>query len=159
MSIVNLGDYRMKTREGNYFTETHRECTSCGGMFERIGKDTMRICKGCNTARVKSTSPESKMWQRAKTRCAKSGKEFSIDKEDVVIPKLCPILGIELEVHKGSPGGKPYSPSLDRIDSSKGYVKGNVWVISQLANAMKANATEDQLRTFSKYWLDRLGEE
>lgn len=37
------------------------------------------------------------------------------------------------------------SPSLDRIDSSKGYVKGNVRVISARANMLKNNATVEEL--------------
>ena len=30
-----------------------------------------------------------------------------------------------------------YGYSLDRKDPNKGYTKDNVWVISQIANAMK----------------------
>lgn len=38
------------------------------------------------------------------------------------------------------------SPSLDRLDSSKGYVKGNVRVISKRANQLKNNATVEEMR-------------
>jgi len=37
------------------------------------------------------------------------------------------------------------SPSLDRINPALGYVKGNVWVISFKANAIKQNATVQEL--------------
>lgn len=147
----------MRTREGNYYTETHRECTSCGTMFERKGKDTMRICSSCNTERVKSRSPEYKMLNAARVRSRARGLECSISVADIDIPKECPILGIPLKVHSGSSGGRAASPSLDRIDNSLGYIPGNVWVISRLANSMKASATDEQLLTFSKYWINRLG--
>ena len=75
-------------------------------------------------------------------------------------PKVCPILGNELKWGKKGTNGNnkggtadPFSPSLDRIDSTKDYVKGNVMIISTLANAMKQNATPEQLKRFSRYHL------
>jgi len=40
----------------------------------------------------------------------------------------------------------PNSPSLDRIDPTKGYVKGNVWIISHKANTFKSYATHEELK-------------
>jgi hypothetical protein len=59
------------------------------------------------------------------------------------VPIICPILGIPIikdikKEQKEVPN--PNSPSIDRIDNSKGYVKGNVRVISHKANTMKHNA-------------------
>ncbi len=87
--------------------------------------------------------PEKVMLMRAKARAKKHGWEFSIEESDVVIPDVCPILGIPLQQLHGD--NKSASPSLDRIDNTKGYVKGNVWVISWRANTLKNNATLDEL--------------
>jgi hypothetical protein len=55
--------------------------------------------------------------------------------------------GLKLErITDGSRKKGAGTPSLDRIDSSLGYVKGNVWVISWRANHIKTDATLDELR-------------
>ena len=71
--------------------------------------------------------------------------------EGVEYPKVCPVFGMELDW--GMNGRQPNSPSLDRIDPTKGYVKDNVILISDLANGMKQNATIEQLKQFSRYHL------
>ena len=85
------------------------------------------------------------MFQRARQRAKKYGLEFSIEQCDVVIPDLCPVLGISLVSAIGKQGPTNASPSLDRIDSSKGYVKKNVQVISWKANRVKCDATLEEL--------------
>ena len=92
--------------------------------------------------------PEKKLISAAKARAKKSGLGFNIKDEDIVIPTHCPILGIKLE--KGADNIQT-SPSLDRIDSSKGYIKGNVHVISMRANTIKNSATPEELDKIAKY--------
>lgn len=92
------------------------------------------------------------MWLRAKIRAQRDGAPFSITPEDIVIPKRCPVLGMKLKAGARS-GGDDCSPSLDRIVSSRGYVPGNVQVISHLANSMKQHATRAQLVRFAEWVL------
>ena len=81
--------------------------------------------------------------------CAKRREiEFNLKYTDFELPELCPILGIKLEYGAGNDGNSPYHATLDRIDNTKGYIPGNVMVISRLANAMKNEATFDQLHQF-----------
>lgn len=44
------------------------------------------------------------------------------------------------------------SPSLDRVDNTRGYVPGNVLVISWKANQIKSNATLAELESIVA-WL------
>lgn len=68
----------------------------------------------------------------------------------------CPILGVEFDTStfKGD-----YAPSLDRIDSSLGYVEGNLQIISWLANRMKTNSTKEQQLLFARGILKFYGED
>lgn len=146
----------MKNREGYYVTDTERECTKCGTVFMKTSK-TVTLCPTCNTERVKNwKTPEYSLWARARSRVKTSGLSFDIEVSDISIPTHCKYLCIPLVVHKGSSGGKPASPALDRIDNTKGYVKGNIQVISHLANQMKASASEEELRLFCTNMLSDL---
>jgi hypothetical protein len=94
-------------------------------------------------------SPEYLLWYRAKNNGLEKSKEFNLEFEDIIIPSHCPYLNIELTTDPNN-SSQPNYYSIDRIDSSKGYVKGNIQIISRLANTMKNNATIGQLITFSE---------
>lgn len=141
----------MINREGFYVGEFDRECTKCGAVFKKTS-ETVTICNHCNSERVKSSSPTYKMYQRSKVRAKKCNREFNLEINDIIIPTHCPILGVELSTKVGS-GGDQKSPSLDRIDSSRGYTKDNIQVISSLANRMKSDADKEQLVSFANWVL------
>lgn len=82
------------------------------------------------------------------------GIEATIKFEDIIWPTHCPVLGIELD-YKTKRGERlarnPANPSLDRWDNTRGYVPGNVFVISFRANILKNNATLAELEAIAKY--------
>lgn len=88
------------------------------------------------------------LWSRARKRAEKFGYPFNITEEDIIIPEVCPILEVPFEF--GSRGNYEYTPSLDRIVNSLGYVKGNIQVITKKANSMKNSATPEELKKFCK---------
>lgn len=99
------------------------------------------------------------MFRRAKARAKAKGIEFSLPSSScIVIPEYCPILHIRLEPVRGQSGGRASSPSLDRIDCTKGYTLDNIQVISNLANTMKSCATTEQLILFAQWVLGKLTE-
>jgi len=87
----------------------------------------------------------------ARNRARKKNIPFDITIDDIVIPTHCPILGIELTRNFGKHGGSFSSASLDKIIPDKGYIKGNIRVVSLLANNMKSNATPEQLLLFANW--------
>jgi len=95
-------------------------------------------------------NPERSILRNAKYRAKGLGLEFNLELSDIVIPDRCPALRIKIEgAAKGQP--KDASPSLDRIDNSKGYIKGNVAVISYKANRLKGDATISELESVLEY--------
>ena len=100
----------------------------------------------------------SQMIRIIKNRANKKGIEFTITEEDIFIPEYCPILGVKLD-HSYGKGLHNNCISLDRIDPTKGYIKGNVWVISDLANRMKNNASKEELVIFANSILKLFGEQ
>jgi hypothetical protein len=73
------------------------------------------------------------------------GIRFSITLAEMPdVPKVCPLLGVEL-VANSVAGPLDTSPSLDRKVAGKGYVPGNVRVISNRANRLRSDGTAREL--------------
>ena len=101
-----------------------------------------------NRARTfREENPEKRMLSGAKDRARVQNLPFDLDLTDILIPEYCPILDVKLEYNT------EFAPSLDKIDPKKGYVKGNVQVISRKANTMKQDATQEELEKFAKWVL------
>jgi hypothetical protein len=73
--------------------------------------------------------------------------ECNIELSDIVIPEKCPYLDVLLDSIRTC---SSYAPSVDRIDNKRGYVKGNIQVISLRANKMKNDASKEELLAFAK---------
>lgn len=135
---------------------TVRECTKCGVVkpIEKFRKSltTRRVCSTCMSlsARIgKQRDPRVYLLERAKQRSRRNGRECTISIEDIVIPERCPILDIPLSFDPGSGRRNGNAPSLDRIDNSKDYVKGNIAVISDAANLLKNTRSREECIRFA----------
>lgn len=116
------------------------ECKQCAKQYEQQNPVIIQTCT---------------MFADARRRARNKNLPFNIDKEYIrsIIPSQCPIFGTKLEwsCRRGDAGHSlPNSPSLDRIDPSRGYVKGNVWIISNRANRIKNDASHEELKLLTK---------
>ena len=139
------------TLGGNWSNGAHRNglyrCKSCYNVKERKRYQKNRDQVVARTSRTnkirKQNDPAAFLYSWAKQRAKKSGIAFTITKMDIVIPSVCPVLGIPLKPSEGAPSFD--SPTLDRFDASRGYEPNNIMVISKKANTIKNNATIEEI--------------
>ena len=98
---------------------------------------------------------QQRLYNSAKRRAKNKGYDFNIELEDVVVPEFCPVLGIKLCNGDGVAIDSSYS--LDRIDTSIGYVKGNVVVVSYKVNTMKSNGTIEDMEKIVRFYKKLTG--
>ncbi|NTJ67527.1 hypothetical protein G6M50_06085 [Agrobacterium rhizogenes] len=105
-----------------------------------------------------ASDPWSKRAASIFQRCKRTGLEFGFASSAElaiylknIAPLRCPVFGFELITSDQKGGFNPRSPSVDRIDSSKGYTRDNIQIISMKANTMKTDATLDDLLAFAEW--------
>jgi hypothetical protein len=135
---------------------------SCFGIRKSGGDGLNYRCKNCQSKSSRDSRSKNPMKTQIGTM-VKKAKERSREKEipfDIDIEYLmsiatshCPIFNVPLEwscFRSNKKGPLPNSPSLDRIVPNRGYVKGNVWIISHRANTIKSNASHEELALVAK---------
>lgn len=132
--------------------------------LRRKNSEYVKHCREVDKRRLINNPHSTKLYllRGAKTRARLKGLEFNIDVSDFELPECCPLLEIPLRINDRLHGSNlADSYSLDRIDPSKGYVKGNVWVISKRANVIKNDATLEELEriviNLKKHLLNNYG--
>jgi len=171
---ISIGDRFNKTvvvawAPPEHFSDHRWGCKlqcDCGtvhyGRPDQLKRGDIQSC-GCRRAQCTSEartthglsgSTQYKMFCGAKMSAEKQGLPVDIDLEDCEIPEFCPVLGIKFE--EGNSGERTHaSPSLDKFYPEKGYVKGNVRVISWLANNIKTNARAADVLKVAQ-WMQRV---
>jgi len=149
-------------------TRTCKFCNVTDDINSNRWQAQMNSCKTCyrdnvrrqwekdNFEKVKkrrqefhNENPQNRLISYAKHRAKINNIPFNLSPKDIEVPKLCPVLGMPLKLNNGSLCKD--SPSLDRIIPAKGYVKGNVKVISHRANTLKNDATIQELEKVIEY--------
>lgn len=135
----NLFSYKIKEDPSQGIRD---RCKSCSA--ERAAKERERRK---NDWKYK---PAQHMLNNSKQRAKATGLEHNLTIDDIVIPDVCPVLGIKLET--GDRKEHYNAPSIDRIDNTKGYIKENVVIVSTRANLLKKDATIDELIKIAKFY-------
>lgn len=86
---------------------------------------------------------------RKRQNASKTRHEFTLTFDEILWNKFCPILGIELDYFANKI--QHNSVSFDRVDSTKGYIPGNIQIISHRANNLKGDGTLREFELLVKY--------
>lgn len=137
------------------------ECKECMTAYryenrERI-REYMRVRRTTNPEEFKEQrrkgwsklDPARRMLIQSRGRAKRKNIKFNIELKDIVVPEVCPILGIPFVA--GKKNDYEFTASLDRIRNEEGYVVGNVQVISKKANSMKNSASVEDMIKFAKW--------
>ena len=98
------------------------------------------------------------MSQRSSRRGIKHDPMFSLSyiRDWLKSQKRCDCCGVKFDIKpKHDRRAHANSPSLDRINTKKGYVKGNVALICWRCNKLKADATSKELHRIAD-WMDMI---
>lgn len=97
------------------------------------------------------------MWRNCRNRAKTLGIEFDLEINDIIVPDICPVLGIKLEWGRGSKTGfnAPNAPSVDRFDPKQGYTKRNILVMSNRANILKRDGTLMEFKAIVRFMEGR----
>lgn len=94
------------------------------------------------------------LYMEAKHRSKARGVEFRIAESDIPpMGEACPLLGTPWPSADDRNGMT--TPSLDRIDSRRGYVPGNVWIVGRRANMVKNDGTAAEHEAIAKAMRSR----
>ena len=137
--------------ETRFYESVNVRCSHCHN----------ELCKQRDKLRWANRDP-STLAKSARSRLRQRAKEKQLDfdltsddvKQMLAATPNCPVFGFEMVNGDAGPVGRNNSPSFDRIDSSKGYTKDNLQIMSKLANSMKQNATVDELKAFANWVLE-----
>lgn len=108
--------------------------------------DVLRKAKYVLTIKGRAT----RLYGSAKNRAKNKGWEFNITPEFIyekLLPLKCEVTNLDLSLEKELIyKANALAPSLDRIDSSKGYTLDNVQVVCWWYNAMKQDWSEEVIK-------------
>ena len=124
---------------------------------ERQREATQRCREKINADDPVKAILQNMLWDSRK-RAKKKGLEHTLTIEDLynLYTDTCPISGVDLLWERGHKKPQENSPSLDRLDSTKGYTPNNIWLISYRMNRIKNDSTVEELQMILSACLEMI---
>lgn len=149
--LKTLENYAKWIHPSNNKEYTRGTCRECINLKHQKNQTPAQLRSKAQREKKRRENSGYRMFHGAKQRSKNKNIPFDLDVDYInsIIPTHCPILKIELI--NGTDVFHDNSLSLDRIIPSKGYIKGNVCVISDRANRLKRDATLEELKSLVYY--------
>ena len=140
-------------------TKSTKTCKTCKNnypieyFYKNGNKYRALSCKYCKYTSIKKQDISNFTRisiNNAKTRANKKGLEFNLTVNWYInnLPKYCPVFNTKLDFTSDLDEA---IPSIDRINSAKGYTEDNCRIISWKANRIKNQWTVDELAAVVAY--------
>lgn len=148
-------------RQPNKRNGLQSECKTCmkgrTTAYHRTHRDELRPRNNAVITARRRRDPLKAFMASIRNRAKVRGLPCTITEDDLVFPERCPILGIPLSFGLGMGAGhglafRDSRYSADRIDNSKGYVPGNVVIVSYRANRIKSDASAQELTAVARFY-------
>lgn len=165
---------RQKQRERHRrYLEAHRDEVLARGREkakqhrERVGREVLAERaraiywldpeKARKKALAQAATPRGRaggLCRQAKTRAKERGLPFAMEVDDIerrIRAGHCEASGVPFDLSFGHGAGlRPWAPSLDRTDPTKGYTPDNVRVVAWIYNAAKSHWTHDDVMRLAR---------
>lgn len=156
MKSYKCGHPRTAENSYSWKTKTGHPCSRCVICHKEIVSvdysPRVYAVKKERARKRREENPARHLLSQAKASAKRRGLVFSIVEMDIMpLPKTCPALGMTLDYLGTGGRNQDCSASIDRRDNLKGYVPGNVFVISRRANTLKSDATLEEMQGVLEY--------
>ena len=142
-----------QNRQQQYVAKNRQEINRRARLKDEQNRQAQRDKTNNWRKKYKKKCPEYFLWASAKQRAKHQKLPFTIEVKDIIIPKTCPVLGIQISTET-TKGFIDNAASIDKIIPILGYVPGNIIVVSYRANKIKTNATFEELRKVADFYCN-----
>lgn len=154
-----------------YKTAVWKKCINCSheafSNDKSFAKGGNRMCNRCNKAEWEKNNPDRLRAQRLRGNAGKRAKDMGWPPPDFDTDWLhqkiknghCEVTGIKFNLEEKTTlschAKNPWVPSIDRIDSSKPYLKDNVQLVVFMYNVCKGEFNHEDVVKFCCHVHDR----
>lgn len=125
------------------------KCPSCQNVLKFTRNAACVTCYTDTGINLNFEKRKKALLDKIKAQAKRKSVPFDLDVSDIIWVNVCPILNIELDYF--AKGKKANTVSFDRKNPDKGYVAGDVFILSNKANSCKSDLNVEQIERLLNY--------